>query len=564
MGDLDLKRLKTYGDAFIRKLITNTNSNHSQFMSLIVSLIKENLITINIQDFEYYLPQNIRFLDIIPNKDLDTFSISFYGSVLSQNGFEVPFIDSSSASKIFQSKPNKKFGVITHIEVSYKQINQDEIDILSVNSTSNFFKTESDALSEWKVTKERINQSKVIASVSPNSNLLEKIDAIEVAEDLMMSIGEEIDEDLFIEKVILLQKVANIPYPKRVAYEYGSVADITNQPVLMNKALSIFLTKEQVLGLVQDLSQRYKNLILSIRANNVHNLFKENNYVVPLVFGKTERGHADSLNFKIVLPKLGDWRTGYRDLYTAELVFHEFSHILDSGRKKRIAGKGTFDVHRHDFVDIFEKVLLDYKDFINEKYSIQMFREVILNLESWISEFRMTYEQRIKSIKLQEKNRRESLDENKKQELDSFGISENSYPLEIILKDYRTEKLNFLLFCLDKTLNKNIPDYRKSNLLKARIKVLDAIDGIDGQLIFNKDEITEIKNSIIESDINSWVYNQPQEEQLKLLNPIKDFKDKVKDLAENNLKVVEKPKESLVIEDYDIDPMQDYLEGLNS
>ena len=120
----------------------------------------------------------------------------------------------------------------------------------------------------------------------------------------MNSIGEEIEEDLFLEKVIMLQKVANVKNPKRVAYEYGSVADITNQPVLMNKSLSIFLTKQQVLGLVQDLSQRYKDIILSIRSYNVHNLFKENNYVVPLVFGKTERGHADSYNFKIVLPKL--------------------------------------------------------------------------------------------------------------------------------------------------------------------------------------------------------------------------------------------------------------------
>lgn len=564
MANLDLKRLKAYGDTFIHKLIRNNNANSTQFMQILIELSKENIATINIQDYEYYKPENIRFLDVKPNNNLDTFSVSFYGTVMSENGFEIPYIDSSSSSKKFESKPNKKFGVITHIEVSYKSLSEDEIDIISVDLISNFFKTESDALSEWKTTKERINQSKIVASVSPYSKLLEKIDAIEIAEDLMNSMGEEIEEDLFLEKVIMLQKVANTKHPKRVAYEYGSVADITNQPVLMNKSLSIFLTKEQVLGLVQDLSQRYKDIILNIRAYNVHNMFKSNNNVVPVVFGKTERGHADSYNFKIVLPKLGDWRTGYRDLYTAELVFHEFAHILDSDRKKTIRGKATFDVHRHDFVNIFEKILLDYKDYINEKYSIQMFREMILNLDDWMSEFKISYENRIKSIKLQEKNRRDSLEESKRQDLDLVGISENSYPLEIILNDYRNEKLKFLLFSLDRTLHKNIPDYRKSNVLKARIKVLDALDGIEEQLIFNKDEITEIKNSIIESDINSWISEQPYEEQIKLLNPIKDFKDKVKDLADNRLKLSEKPKDVLVIEDYDIDPMQDYLDELNS
>lgn len=564
MGNLDLKRLKAYGDAFIHKLILNSNTNSTPFLQILIELSKENIASINIQDYEYYLPENIRFLDAKSTKGLDTFSVSFYGSIISENGFEVPYIDSSSSSKKFESKPNKKFGVITHIEVSYKSIGDNEIDIISVDLISNFFKSESDALSEWKTTKERINQSKIVASISPNSNLLEKIDAIEVAEDLMNSIGEEIEEDLFLEKVIMLQKVANVKNPKRVAYEYGSVADITNQPVLMNKSLSIFLTKQQVLGLVQDLSQRYKDIILSIRTYNVHNLFKANNYVVPMVFGKTERGHADSYNFKIVLPKLGDWRTGYRDLYTAELVFHEFAHILDSGRQKTIRGKANFDVHRHDFVNIFEKVLLDYKDYINEKYSIQMFREMILNLDNWISEFRITYDDRIKSIKLQEKNRRDSIEESNKQDLYSAGVSENSYPLEIILDDYRTEKLNFLLFSLDRTLNKNIPDYRKPNILKARIKVLDALDGIEEQLVFTKDEITEIKNSIIESDTNAWISEQPYEEQMKLLTPIKDFKDKVKDLADNKVRTAEKPKESLVIEDYDIDPMGDYLDELNS
>ena len=122
MGNLDLKRLKAFGDAFVRKLIFNSDASSSEFMQILIQLSKENSVEINIQDYEYYLPQNIRFLDIKSTDNLETFSVSFYGSILSENGFEVPYIDSSSASKKFESKPNKKFGVITHIEVSYKYL----------------------------------------------------------------------------------------------------------------------------------------------------------------------------------------------------------------------------------------------------------------------------------------------------------------------------------------------------------------------------------------------------------------------------------------------------------
>ena len=566
MKDLDLKRLRAYGDSFVEKLIQNSNISSSEFMSKLIDFSKDNSVIINLQDYEYYLPQNIRFIDVkLDDKsNSESFALSVYGSILSDNEFEVPYIDTTLGSKKFKSKSNKKFGFIAHLEVSYKYLNENEIDILFVDLISNFFPTDSDTLSEWKVLKDRINQSKIVASVSPNSNLLEKIDTIEIAEDLAKSLGSEISDSLFIEKVMMLQKVANLPNPKKVYSEYGSVAEITNQPVLMNKSLSIFLTKEQVLGLVQDLSKKYKDIISNIRTQNVSNLFKANNYVVPVVYGKTERGHADFSKFQIVLPKLGDWRTGYKNLYTAEIVFHEFCHILDSGRKMTIAGKGNFEVHRHDFVNILDKVLIDYKDFINEKYSVQMLRDMILNINSWMSEFKITYEERIKSIKIQEKNRRETLHQSTQESLSAIGITENSFPLDILLDEYRDEKLNYLLFSLDKTLNKNVPDYRKSSLLNARIKVLDAIDGIDGVLIFDKKEINEIKNSIIESDINSWVSTKPYAEQTKLLNPIKEFKDGVKDLAENRLKVFEKPKESVNIEDYDIDPMDDFLSDLNS
>ena len=91
----------------------------------------------------------------------------------------------------------------------------------------------------------------------------------------------------------------------------------------MNKAMSIPLTKNEVALLIDDLKKKFaKNL----KANKTEN--------VNLVFSTTIRGHANNVSKEIVLPKLGDWRFGYTDQYSAELVFHEFSHLLDYGRIK--------------------------------------------------------------------------------------------------------------------------------------------------------------------------------------------------------------------------------------
>jgi hypothetical protein len=297
---------------------------------------------------------------------------------------------------------SNKFYFILHIESFYNQDNEYEIDIENIKIIGNYFNDEIKAKNEWNIIQSRIIESKKIVVSNANSELLEKIDAIEVSEDILRSIGENIDDELFLEKVILLQKVAKIEKPKKVVYEYGSVSSITDQPVLMNMCFTIFLTKKQVVGLVNDLSTRYKNIIENIITENVSNQFRLNNYKVPVVFGNKERGHADSTKFEILLPKLGDWRTGYRDLYTAELVFHEFSHVLDFGRKMTKYGTATFDVHRHDFVDIFDSVLLDYKDWILDKYNPVMLRDVILKLDSWLNDFELNYISRISSIAKQE------------------------------------------------------------------------------------------------------------------------------------------------------------------
>jgi hypothetical protein len=560
MKQINLNDLENKGSEFVKKVITNSNQlNSSDFLKRIIDLIKKDIIEIDIQEFQYYLPKQIRFID--SNKiisDKETFGLSVFGSVVLNENMSIPLLDSEDN---FISFEDKKFNFILHLEVSYNQLGKNEIDVINIYTFGYYYESEKESYKEWETIQQMITDAKKIDEISPNSKLLEKIDTIEVAEDLMRSIGEDIDEDLFLEKVILLQKVADIKDFKTVFYEYGSVSKITNQPVLMNKAFSIFLTKEQVVGLIADLSDRYRKIIENIRAENIYNLFKANNYIVPIVFGKTERGHADSTNFEIVLPKLGDWRTGYRDLYTAELVFHEFSHILDSGRRMTQRNKATFDVHRHDFVELFDMVLVDYKEWINKNYNPQLMRDMILYLKNWITEFKVGYDSRINAIKKQEKTRMLSIQEDEDEIKQNLGISKNSFPIDILLENDKEEKLKFMLFALERDMNKSMADNFKRSLLNARIKILDFQDDIEPKIILDKQELDTLLKSLENTEINSYIRDRSLDDGIKIMNLTKDFKNKLQMLSDNKLPF-EKKKETIVIEDYPMDDIQDFLSTL--
>ena len=95
--------------------------------------------------------------------------------------------------------------------------------------------------------------------------LLNKIQAIEELEELDLC-----DEKMYLEKIILLQNLANggIGDVQRVWGEYSLVSQITKQPVLMNKAMSIALTKEEVADLISDLNKDYAKEISFISPKN--------------------------------------------------------------------------------------------------------------------------------------------------------------------------------------------------------------------------------------------------------------------------------------------------------
>jgi hypothetical protein len=207
----------------------------------------------------------------------------------------------------------------------------------------------------WKLNKNEINNVLSEQKIKDERDYIsEKIDALNQLAELDM-----LDDEGFMIRLEYILKLSHHE-TSRVWGEYNQVSRICKQPVLMNKAMAIPLSKIQVVGLVKKLSIEYAKQLQSIISIRQH--LSRTGGIVPVVFGVTMRGHADPNNFHINLPKLGDWRMGYSGKYSAELVFHEFAHVVDFGRNSRGSSGARSDVHRHDFVHILDNILLQNKE----------------------------------------------------------------------------------------------------------------------------------------------------------------------------------------------------------
>jgi hypothetical protein len=296
------------------------------------------------------------------------------------------------------------------------------------------------------------------------NQMLDKVLAIESQE-----LKRLVDEKEYLEKIRLLCLLAGGDVDK-VWGEYNLVQNITSQPVLMNKAMSIPLTKNEVSLLIDDLSKKYAT---ELRVNNISK--------INLVFSTTLRGHAKEISKEIVLPKLGDWRFGYKEIYSAELIFHEFSHLLDYGRIKRQA-YGKSDIHKHDFVRILDRMLEKYKEFIESKYLPIRQREQILNNSKLLTDFHVNQEQ----IIAEDIKKEEDLLLKKKEEEESkyseLGLSENSFPIHALMNEDKELKLKYIQVLLD--------NYESSALISLQLK--ENISSLKKQL---EDIRTQLNNN---------------------------------------------------------------------
>lgn len=348
------------------------------------------------------------------------------------------------------------------------------------------------------------------------NQILEQVLEIENKE-----LNGSVDEFLYLKKIELLCLLANRE-PERVWGEYNIVQEITTQPVLMNKAMSIPLTKNEVALLIDDLKKKFaKNL----KANKTEN--------VNLVFSTTIRGHANNVSKEIVLPKLGDWRFGYTDQYSAELVFHEFSHLLDYGRIK-IQKYGKTDIHKHDFVRILDNMLIMYSEFIESKYIPSRQRKQIINNSNLLTDFYVNKEE----IESKDKER-EILELAKKKELveelkKESGISEDSFPIHFLIEENKENKIKYLENILS-NYEKNTPI---SLQLKSDLKEIRESLQSDKSII-NKSQIDILVKALDKSKLNDYLLELPLMQQLKMSSVLKQFNQDIRNLSIGKLESIE-------------------------
>jgi hypothetical protein len=354
----------------------------------------------------------------------------------------------------------------------------------------------------------------------------------EVLEIEKKELKGSIDEKLYLRKIELLCLLANRNV-ERVWGEYAVVQQITTQPVLMNKAMSIPLTKSEVAMLMEDLYSKYEKDLKFNKTQRVN-----------LVFSTTIRGHAKEISKEIVLPKLGDWRFGYTNVYSAELIFHEFSHLLDYGRIK-YQKFGKTDIHKHDFVRILDKMLESYSKFIESKYIPSRQRQQILNNSEKLVDFhtnRLEIEANDKEEELKQIAERE---EELKKSYSEAGISEDSFPIHLLLKEDSENKLNFLEFAISNyentmpislDLKQNIKSLREN--LKAENSTL------------NKVQINLLVNCLERVRLNDYLLTLPLMKQLKSSSSLQMLSDEVKELSKGKISSIGE-KESYKVRTYE-------------
>jgi hypothetical protein len=348
--------------------------------------------------------------------------------------------------------------------------------------------------------------------MSANNPILSEVISIENQE-----FNGSIDEQLYLKKIALLCVLAQKD-AQRVWGEYNLVQQITSEPVLMNKAMSIPLTKDEVGLLIDDLSLKYKQ---ELNANKIAK--------VNLVFSTNIRGHAKEISKEIVLPRLGDWRFGYTNVYSLELVMHEFSHLLDYGRAK-YQKYGKTDIHKHDFVRILDNMLKSYSKLIESKYAPVRQREQILNNTDLLLEFH------IKRDEIEENDRQQELQQMEDDKIEmaklknEAGISDDSFPIHLLLKDDTENRLNFLEFAISNYENKTAISLnlkQNINMLRENLKTENSI--------LNKTEIDLLIASLDSVKLNDYLIKLPLMKQLKSASTLRTFIDEVRDLSRGKL-----------------------------
>lgn len=529
MSNNQLKILEGFSKNFILSIINKADFDrlniidNDSLKELILSF-KNDDIRMSILDVEYFLPSD--YSD-------DKFSDKVIAFLM--YGFFKP------------EHPTEKIYFTIRGSIEFDKLTQNEVEISDSHESITLINQElstdsNEALNKFKAIQEilRTRQSENIS----DSNTTE-------LENNILESSNDMNDTQFMEWLRNLLEISNHKQT-RVWGEYNQVARITKEPVLMNKAMSIALTKEQVVGLINRLVKEYTPQLKAIKLGNFQQKFSATRGKIPVRFGVTTRGHASLYDFEINLPKLGDWRFGYTGFYSAELVFHEFAHFVDFGRKSSQefgaigTSTGRSDVHRHDFVHILDNMLRKNAEWINSKYSAEMHKDQILNNSSNIAYFYDNKQKIVSDIAKQEKALREKILSDEKELATESGITENAYPLSITLSEDKGLKVRYILWAIEQFKNGQFIQEEK-NLVNKIGKLIEN----DPDVVLKKDEVGLLNKALNNINRSKFINTLSVTQQLAAMNPIKKFEADFSELIKGKIAQTNEKIPLVIIEDYE-------------
>lgn len=503
----EIKILKNASNLILGSIIKNTKGSYnSKIDNSWIDEVYNGSVSLNCHRIEWFFPFQAELFNVDEKDSVICFisAVTFIGSDNVLHSILGGYIHYDSISE-------------TEINLSYSE----DFSTLNIEVFSQF-DSEKDMFKTYYEYVDRLeNQMKFSNQTTYNDDLMERIFSIEDLEELDL-----VDEEMYINKIKMLQKIATGGRMKdeeipRVWGEYSIVSQITSQPILMNKAMCISLTKVETQQLLDQLNKKYHERIKRFKTDGK----------ISLIFSPTLRGHQTSARHEIVLPKLGDWRFGYTDLYSAELIFHEFSHALDTARPSS-GTRGKHDVHKHDFVRLLDMVLVDFSDYINERYMAKNQRQQILENNTKLIIFYQNKDKIELDLRKQEKIESEKRKSQQEEIYSKIGLGENSYPLLPLIQENKDIKTQYLKWVLSDSLK----DMNKNDMILAK-GILSKIEAED--FILTKPEISLLNTTISKSSRNKFVYNLPMKEQLTAGSYISKLENDISELSKGRIRDLE-------------------------
>jgi hypothetical protein len=536
---------KRADQGFIRNLIINNDSpfvSSRGVVSSILAKVRDKQASLQVIDSVWYFP--FQFNPSGFPYDTDTMGFSMMCRFKYSTDITVS-AQGSTGKEIEIEKDTPFFAIISGV-VKFSELTDTRINVLEVPmgiqlKAIYFNKIEKTVKSEWDYLTGKIGASIAFETQEEKTEFLtEKIEAYNDL-DKMGLLGEE----EFADRLKFIIDIAGHKETK-VWGEYNQVANLTKQQVLMNKATAISLTKTQVIGLVDQLSKIYSKQLHAINRPIIKAHLSRTGGKVPVVFSVEMRGHADPSKFRISLPKLGDWRMGFNGTYSAEVVFHEFAHVVDFGRKSGRGNTSRSDVHKHDFVEVLDNMLLKFEDWINKKYSSESHQNQIVGFADKQSYFYDNKRSIVSEIAKEEKQEREQRSSQESDALLEAGISENEFPLHLILDGDRTLKTDYLAWAAT--------EHQKNPTTQGEKAILAKLKGTvkkDGDIQLDKDQMTQLSRAVDSAKRTKFIFNLPMNQQIKSMDALKEFETQISDLNRGKLASAKPVESNVTIEQFD-------------